>query len=431
MSGAFEFNAAEAHVVSAWFKHGDVLSSSGSVVREELLSDERLRIVWRAVSALRDAKEPVTLFGVASWLGNARMLDAIGGVPYLIALSDYGATSVGYDRNVAAIANAAGKRRLRDVLATRLVALDEEPDLSAVDHAEALTAAILDVLRAQDTKTHGLTYAQIADLVMRDLTDAYANPASIDKTYLPTGIRALDQIIGGFEGSRTYCIGARPAVGKSAVLLACAHGLALNGHWSCLSSLEMSVKQVFRRSVSSKVGAPWRKIIRDQSMAPVAVNAVSECSALRIVVDDKAGASVSRILAWARAERAHGRCDALFVDYLQLVKGITSKGGTREQEVSTVSRGFKDLSRELDIPVVFASQLNRTAVGEKPHMGHLRESGSLEQDSDCVILLHTEADPADGAEVVDLDAIVDKNRDGHTGTAELTFYKSQMRLVDR
>lgn len=437
MSGAVKFaNDSEAVVVASWFKHHDRLIQSASVVHEEFFTDERLRIVWRAIQSLRDARERPDVVIVGSWLNGKRLLEAIGGTNFIgDIVADFGATSTTYDYHVARIAEAYSKRRLADAMRSALALIESDPEATAEEVTESVVSSVIAIQKSQDSGNRGRTFHEIAASVTEELAIAHdpERRHELEKRFIPTGIGALDAIIEGLEGGRTYCVGARPSVGKSAILLTVAILMARRGVRCGISSLEMSDEQVFKRAVMADTGMAWKQLIRTPNMLGPALDAIAKNAELPIIVDDKPSATMARISGWARAEKARNGLGALLIDYLQLVKGIEKKGGNREQEIASISRGLKELARELGIPVIFAAQLKRPdgATTTKPNKASLRESGAIEQDADVIVLLHTEADPADGDDEVDLDLIVDKNRDGKTGTAEMVFDKRRMRFYPR
>lgn len=434
-SKPMESRETEAVLVGLWINYSNVVVSSPVLVSEEFFADDRLREVWRSIHEVRSNGNPPNLFTVSQHLHSRRMLEAVGGVPFLKEIADeFGAAPSTYDHHARHVVELASKRRFMASLADAVARLGAEPDVGFAEHCEAVCSEILRIQRAQSGKRRR-EFADIADISAQRLAAAHAplqaaearNSAMLP---VPTGIRGLDAVITGLMAGKTYCIGARPAVGKSAVGAAIVASIASAGHRCAVASLEMPDYEVFERVVAMRSGIPWEQAVRDASTVGRVLDAISQVATLPIVTDDTAGMSLGKLGAWARAEKAGKGLRVLFVDYLQLMRGTTSRNGTREQEVASVSRGLKELAKELEIAVIFAAQLTRDASNRRPTMADLRESGSIEQDADVIMLLHTESKPEAGEDVIDLEIIVEKQRGGRTGLVSVEFDKPRMRFYD-
>lgn len=434
-SGPMESHEAEAVVVALWLKSFDRVVSSPVVVTAEFFANEKLREVWRSVQAVRSAGNTPNVFTVSQHLHARQILDAVGGVAFVRELADeYAGTAAVYDEQARTVVELASRRRLLAALADAAHKLKTDPEVGFAEHCEAVCSEILRIQRAQVGR-RSREFEAIAEFSLQRLMAAHEPPGSVspEKARLlpvPTGIQGLDRLLTGLMGGKTYCIGARPAVGKSAVATAIIASIASGGHRCGVASLEMPDYEVFERVVSMRSGISWQQATTDRSKVSAVVAAIGDVSQLPIVVDDTAGMSLAKLGAWARAECAGKGLRVLMVDYLQLMKGTTSRNGTREQEVSSVSRGLKELAKELGIAIVFAAQLTRDASNRRPTMADLRESGAIEQDADVIMLLHTEAEPQAGDEVVDLEIIVEKQRGGRTGMVVVQFDKPKMRFYE-
>jgi replicative DNA helicase len=217
------------------------------------------------------------------------------------------------------------------------------------------------------------------------------------KKFLSTGFTAINNANGGFSEGQFIVIGARPSVGKSALMGQMAMHMAKQGKKVGIISLEMHNDEITSRLVALNsdfdYNTIYRNLFQDQEQRQLFYNQISAMENLPIFVSDKTKVDINEIKAKAWKLQNQRGCDCLMVDYLQLVDTITGKNTNREQEVSKISRGLKLLASDLKVPVVALCQLNReiekrSAKDRYPRLSDLRESGSLEQDADVVMMLH-------------------------------------------
>lgn len=222
--------------------------------------------------------------------------------------------------------------------------------------------------------------------------------ASGKKQFITSGIRSIDKINGGFSEGDMIVIGARPSVGKSAFLTLIATKIASQNKKVGIISLEMNNAQIAGRMASYDTGIDFRTIynnlfVDEKHRAEFQAYISKHTTLLPIFVSDKTKVDITDIKAKAAKLKNHHGCDCLMIDYLQLVSTEDSKGSNREQEVAKISRGIKLLALEMKIPVIVLVQLNRevtkrSAKDRYPKLSDIRESGSLEQDADIVLMLH-------------------------------------------
>jgi replicative DNA helicase len=221
------------------------------------------------------------------------------------------------------------------------------------------------------------------------------------KQLTTTSFKAVDKLNGGFSGGNLVVIGARPSVGKSALVNKIAFGVANTGKPVGIISLEMNNTEIAARLASldtqTSFGVIYRNLFNDEHEKEYFERKIGQASSTPIYVSDKTKVDVNEIKAKAiKLKHKHG-CSMLIVDYLQLVDSVSSKNGTREQEVAKISRGLKLIAMELDIPVIVLCQLNRAVTARKeyknrlPQLSDLRESGAIEQDADVVMMLHRDS----------------------------------------
>lgn len=368
-------------------------------------------------------------------LADRGVLDQVGGVAYLVQLAE-SSPATGNVTHYARIVR--DKAIMRDVIAAAGKTLDEmygeggavEVD-SALDEIEQRFYAIRD---AADT---GLdpNAESFAALLQREY-DRVTSSDGGDKGIM-TGFADLDWKLNGLHPGQMVVIAARPSMGKSALTTNILQHVALREQKAvALFSLEMSREEVGQRMMCSVGGVDFTKMRHNQLTDADAHNlarAVGELGDAPIVVDDQGGLSLTQLRARARRMVARHKTQVVFVDYLQLMIGGKGRGQRREEEVSEISRGIKALARELRVPVVCLSQLNRNTESRedrRPRLSDLRESGSIEQDADVVLLLHREdyyTRNDDGhvpTNIADLD--VAKQRNGPTGKVELLWDGSLM-----
>lgn len=246
---------------------------------------------------------------------------------------------------------------------------------------------------------------------------------------LKVGLPNLDDMIGGLEGGDIIVIGARPAVGKSALVTQITTNLAEQGKKIGFYNLEMSDKQMYERFVASQSGLGLTRIRRavkflgDEEKRFKTAN--KTLAGLSNIVISTGAKAVSEI----RSESRHMGFDVIVIDYLQLIKSDTFYRGNRVAEVGAISKAIKALAMELNIPIILLSQLNRASEGREtrePSMSDLRESGDIEQDASVIILLWNMSEEDRSKK----GCKVEKNRQGETGKMELRFDGDKMRFKD-
>jgi replicative DNA helicase len=253
---------------------------------------------------------------------------------------------------------------------------------------------------------------------------------------VPTGYVDLDRLTGGLQRSDLVIVAARPSVGKSALALGMAYGAAIQHKRSVgIFTLEMSAEQLVQRLLSTETGVDSHRLrlgqIDDQEWDRIS-RAFGKLSEANLFIDDAAALSVMDVRSKARRLQAEFGVDLIIVDYLQLMQA--RRTDNRVQEISEISRGLKQLARELNVPVVALSQLSRaveTRSDHRPMLSDLRESGSIEQDADVVMLIYREEvyDPnTDKKGIAEIH--VAKHRNGPVGTVNLRFFDRTARFAD-
>lgn len=245
-----------------------------------------------------------------------------------------------------------------------------------------------------------------------------------------SGIPDIDNITLGWQGSKVYTVAARPAVGKTALAI----GFAFDSKVPTLAfSMEMDAEELVERRLMPEAGVNSYKAKRgnltDEDWSALTTKS-SELSRVPLWVDDRPGLTIHEVRSVARKMKAKHDIGLVIVDYLQLVHGAgLGRNANREQEVSQISRGMKEMAKELKMPVIALSQLNRIKSTERPGLENLRESGAIEQDSDVVMFLWRDEDLPNGDPSRVVNWALEKHRGGPLGGGKLTYQPHTARLV--
>lgn len=250
---------------------------------------------------------------------------------------------------------------------------------------------------------------------------------------VPTGLKELDDITSGFQGGNLIILAARPGMGKSAIMTTMIKNASEKGFSSAVFSLEMSKFEIFCRLVSENVNIGYEDLTKmslTEIQKKMFQERISVVDNLPIFINDSTKLTITSLKSELKQMKKRQNIDIAFVDYLQLMSG-DNHGGNREQEISRISRGLKQIAKELNIPIIALSQLSRKVderEGHRPYLSDLRESGSLEQDANMVLFLYRpyyylqqsneQANPMQQKEAY---LSVAKNRSGRTANIELLF----------
>ena len=325
------------------------------------------------------------------------------------------------------------KSTLRRLIKTanEIIDLGYSPTEEVEDIMEGAEKKIFNIMQEKNQKG----YTPIKDVLVESFTkleELYNRKQHI--TGVPSGFSELDYRTAGFHGSELILIAARPAMGKTAFVLNIATHAASKAN---VFSLEMSKEQLVNRIMCSEAMVDSNKVrtgkLEEDDWAKLA-DAIGPLSEANIYIDDTPGINIMEIRAKCRKLKLEKNIGMVIIDYLQLIQGSGRRGGSREQEISEISRSLKILAKELNVPVIALSQLSRAAEqrpDHRPMLSDLRESGAIEQDADIVMFLYRDdyynkdSDKKDIAEV-----IIAKHRGGSTGTIELLWLGSYTKFVN-
>lgn len=388
--------------------------------------------IYQVLVDLYDKNQPIDAVHLQQMLKDRGELENIGGIKYLVELFESvpSATSAPYYAKL--VREKSILRRLIEAAGKVLYEAytSGEPVEDLLDRAEQ------EIFKLAETKST-TDASDLHTLIQETYTRLETHDGRVI-TGLETGFFELDEMLSGLQNGEMVILAARPSMGKTALALNIAEHIgATNKQPVAVFSLEMSKQQLAQRLLCSRSGVDSqrlrRNMIRPEDWA-VLQDACGQLSDAPMYIDDTPGLTLLGLRAKARRMATRHHIKAVFVDYLQLMSA-GSRTDSREQEVSTISRGIKALARELNVPVVCLSQLNRqaeTREGHRPRMSDLRESGSIEQDADVVLMLHREDYFHRGEEghVDDniAELIVAKQRNGPTGTVKLQFHSATTRF---
>jgi replicative DNA helicase len=381
--------------------------------------------IYEAMLACYAARIPPDTRTVSSELHRRERLETVGGISYLSELVDSVPTSYHVEYYARAVERTALYRRLI-VAGGKIASLgyDTQDDLETTQaDAQAVLNAALS-RRGQGALIH---VSQIAS-ALYDAITARGEADSSVLTGTPSGLRDLDDILGGLQKQDLIVLAARPSVGKSGMALTIADYAARSGHTVVIFSLEMSHEQLVQRLTAMHSGESLHRVrharLHDEALVR-AIGALGQVGDLPLWIDETPAQSCAQIRGTALRFRAeHGPIGLVVVDYLQLMVA-PSRDGNRVQEVSEISRALKALAKELDCPVLAISQLSRAVEGRQSHvplLSDLRESGAIEQDADIVLFIYREEiydRETDKKGVAEL--YIAKHRNGPVGVVPLRF----------
>ncbi|MCU7807828.1 MAG: replicative DNA helicase [Candidatus Thiodiazotropha sp. (ex Semelilucina semeliformis)] len=367
--------------------------------------------IFAAMEGIEDKRQPIDLVTIAEQLEKTNKIEEIGGITYLVQLADQtpGATNIiAYARSVREHAD---HRKLISIgRQISEAAFGQVPIIEIVNDAEAAFLKLTE--QASDVGPH-----TISEIVGDGYLDELEKRATGATRGLPTRFIDFDRLTNGMRPGQLIVIAGRPGLGKSTLALNIAENLAIKDHQPALVfSLEMSREEIMDRLIASVGSIPLDEILQGNLDRGDFSGAIQAVNGAPLYIDDGGGLYINQIRARAlRIKRKHG-LSLLVIDYLQLVR---AKAESRFQEVSEVSRALKALAKELRVPVIALSQLNRDIESRpngKPRLSDLRESGQLEQDADLIGFLYREDIKAD-VDVVTL--AIEKQRNGPTGKVHL------------
>ena len=387
--------------------------------------------IFESMRQLFDGNQAIDAVTVSEELRRRGELEKVGGVNYLTRLVDI-VPSTSNILYYAGIVEEHGKRRelIRAGASVTEVAFNIDEEIAIVlDRAEQTVLGVAERRSSQTLLEVGPLFNDVLEHI-----EALEQRGS-EINGLATGFVDLDQKLAGIQPANLVVIAGRPGMGKSAIALNIATNVATKGEPVALFSLEMSKEEIVQRILSS-VGQVDSKKLRNGQLGPLwqrVVDAAGKMYKAPIFIDDSSLVTVTDIRAKCRRLKRKRGLSLVIVDYLQLLQASTREN--RQQEISEITRNLKNLAKELAVPIIAVSQLNRSVESRenrRPRLSDLRESGAIEQDSDVVMFVyrHEYYHPEDQEKKGIAELIIEKHRSGATGTVEMTFQPEFTRFAN-
>lgn len=394
------------------------------------------QVIFQTIADLRDRAVAVDLVSLSNELSSRKLLEQIGGLPYLVELTD----AVPSSANVQTYAEIVrDKSVLRSLISLGNDILGQcygqtNPSKVILEQAERRILELAANRQAHQVMQGNEMSIRLTSEIQR-LTQQYQTQNKVVLSGLPTGYPVLDRAINGLNKSEFIIIAARTSLGKTTLAINIASHIALTLRRPvCYFSLEMPWMKLGFRIIASEARIDLYRLQRgelrpsDQSGIAYAVSRLYEAP---FYIDDTPHISLLDLRAQARRMVNQYKVEVIFIDYISIIN-VEDKNLPRHEQVAEISRSLMSLSRELDVPIVALSQVTRDSEGKRPGLHNLRESGSLEQDADIIIFLHREReyqrDEKDAGAPIPTELIVAKNRQGDTTVIPMMFVGNQTRF---
>ncbi len=420
---------AEQSVIGSMLIDRDAVFSVEELVEPQDFYRDEHRYIVKAIFELSNAQKPVDIVSVADKLRGEGKLELVGGITYLARLADSVPNSANADYYAKIVKEKSLLRQLIKIGGEiSEMGFDQTTSIDTlIDRAEKKIFAL-------SQKQQSSFFVPLKDFILESFTEIenrYKRKSGISG--LPTGFTDLDNITGGFQNSDLIVIAARPSVGKTSLAINISQNIAIKEKKGvAIFSLEMSKEQLIERMLCSQARVDLQRLktgFLSESDWPKLTAAYSELYEAKIFIDDSTDTTLTDIRTKARRLKIEQDIDIVIIDYLQLIR---SRGRVENRviEISNITRGLKNLARELNVPVVVLSQLSRAVDrrdDKRPILSDLRESGSIEQDADVVMFLYR-PDP-DIPEEIELN--VAKQRNGPTRSVRLVFLRNYTRFEQK
>ncbi len=414
---------AEESVLGAVLLSADAANVALETLHSEDFYKPAHQQIFDIIRQLFDANEPIDAVTVSEGLRRDGSLDRMGGIDFLTRLIDSVPSTSNVEYYAGIVEEHSLRRRLMKVAGdiSAIASQMDEPIAEVVDQAEQSVFAV-----AERQVGDGLQ--AIDDLLGPAIEKAEELQRSGSAvTGISTGFRDLDRKLAGLHPTNLVIVAARPGMGKTALALNISQNVALNGNTVAIFSLEMSREEVVTRMLCAKGRIDSQKLrtgsLTENDFTKLS-NAAGALYKQNIFVDDSPGLTVTEIRAKCRRLRRKPGLDLVVVDYLQLMNGSGQEN--RQQEIAMISRSLKNLARELHVPIIALSQLNRgveSREDKRPRLGDLRESGAVEQDADVVMFIYRDEyyfpEKVESKGIAEV--VIAKHRQGGVGKVDMTF----------
>ncbi|MDX9770546.1 MAG: replicative DNA helicase [Tenuifilaceae bacterium] len=430
----------EEAVLGALMVEKDAVITVLDVIKPESFYKENHQKIFSAIVELSTKLEPIDLYTVTEELRKKEELDEVGGAVYLAQLTSRVGSAAHVEYHSKIIAQKYIQRELIRVSSDiQAKAFDDTVDVDdLLDYSEMELFKVAE----GNIKRETAPISMLVNEALKNLEEAGKREDGLSG--VPCGFSELDRMTSGWQPSDLVIVAARPSMGKTAFVLSMARNMAVDHDVSvAFFSLEMSSIQLVNRLIVSESGISHEKIrngkLTPQEWTQLTVK-IGDLQNSRILIDDTPALSIFELRAKCRRLKSQHDIGIIIIDYLQLMTGPTDTRGNREQEVSTISRSLKAIAKELNVPILALSQLNRSVEtrggNKRPQLSDLRESGAIEQDADMVLFIHRPEyygfnEDEEGNSLIGLaEIIVAKHRNGAVGDIRLRFRKEQAKFSD-
>ncbi len=426
---------AEQAVLGGILINNEAINSVLDIITPEDFYKESHSAIYEAMVDLYNQDEPIDIITVSQCLAAKKRLDTVGGTEYLTSLVESVSTSAGIVYHAHIIKDFSIRRRLIEQCALISEACFQD-DKKTDELLEFAEQSIFDIADERVKKGSLESLNEVVSKSFKKLESTAAIEGFV--TGIPTGFREFDRLTAGLQPGELIVIAGRPSMGKTAFALNIAYNVAsITGKAVVFFSLEMSKLQLGIRLLGFDAGIDASRLrtgfLKDQewSLLTESANRLSE---LPIFIDDSSSISVLEMKAKCRRLKKIHELGVIIIDYLQLIQGHKSYE-SRQLEISDISRMLKALAKDLNVPVIALSQLNRRVEerqNKRPQLADLRESGAIEQDADVIAFIYRDEvynpDLPHNKNIAEI--ILAKQRNGPTGSFKLTFQKEITRFRD-
>lgn len=430
----------EEAVLGALMLEQDSIMAVQEFLRPESFYKEAHKIIYQSVLDLSANIEPIDLYTVSHMLESKGKLAEVGGAGYLAYLTQKVGSAAHIEFHSKIIAQKFVQRELiRAATDIQKKSYDDSSDVTdLIDFAEGEIFKVSEGTVKRDVQSS----KDIVSKTLRMIEEASKKPDGFSG--VPTGFTQMDRLTLGWQPSDMIIIAARPSMGKTAFVLSMARNIAVDFQRGvAFFSLEMSSEQLMMRLLVAESGLDSREVRNGrltQEQWKHLENSVKPLSDAKLFIDDTPALSIFEFRSKARRLKVQHDIQLIIIDYLQLMTGTAETRGNREQEVASISRSLKAIAKELNIPIIALSQLNRSVESRggdrRPQLSDLRESGSIEQDADLVAFIHRPeyyglTEDVNGMPTAGIaEIIVAKHRNGAVDTVKLRFRKEQAKFMD-
>jgi replicative DNA helicase len=428
----------EASLLGSLLIDGDAFMKIGDMIQADDFYDEHHKAIFLAMRTLHDKRSPVDILTLSEQLNSVGRLETIGGASYLTELTNFVPTAAHLEQYAQIVAEKSIRRKLINA-SQDIAQIGFDENKSLQDLIEEAESRLFEVSQRHVRQDITSLESILEDSFDR-IDDLHRNKGGIRG--IPTGLRDLDKLLAGLQRSDLIVIAARPSMGKTAIMLNMGLDIATKAKQGSVLyfSLEMSKEQLVNRLLAAEAGVDAWKLrtgegLNDEDFERLGA-AMGHLAEASIFIDDTSGITVSDLRTKARRLHHQHPLAVIMVDYLQLMSGGSrfASMSNRVQEISEISRSLKVLARELNVPIIAASQLSRSVESRTPQipqLADLRESGSIEQDADIVGFLYREEyynPDTDRKNITDI--LIKKHRNGPVKNIEVYFDRDKQRFRD-